>query len=272
MRGLHAADFGHFGAAFWPHVSLERLRVVTYLNIWLFIWDDETDGAGRLSSDFALAEDFRSQTLRHIRLSLGLEAPGACPNPTNAVIRGFDFAGKALRESYTTKRRERMMKEMSRFIEATAIEHRAHLSNGMPSCDAFWQLRRGTIGVRVSLAVLEYCNEAMLPSSVMQSEDMAKLWDLVTVNIIIVNDLLSLKKELASGYVDSLVPILAIELGSMQKAIAHVMDAIRANVQEFDVVANRILGQYATDVRVVKSLQRFVDGCRYMCTGNITWR
>ena len=35
LHCLKAADFGLFGATWWPRASLERLRIVTYLAIWV---------------------------------------------------------------------------------------------------------------------------------------------------------------------------------------------------------------------------------------------
>ena len=34
---LKAFDFALFGATWWPHASLERLRIVTYLVTWVCV-------------------------------------------------------------------------------------------------------------------------------------------------------------------------------------------------------------------------------------------
>ena len=48
---------------------------------------------------------------------------------------------------------------------------------------------------------------------------------------------------------------------------------IRSTVEDFDTVARRLLNQFADDSTVsLDELQAFVDGCRYYCTGNLSWR
>lgn len=35
LEWLKDADFGLFGATWWPQASMERLRIVTYISIWV---------------------------------------------------------------------------------------------------------------------------------------------------------------------------------------------------------------------------------------------
>lgn len=76
----------------------------------------------------------------------------------------------------------------------------------------------------------------------------------------------------AQGSTESLIPILYAELGSAQAAADHTMAIVRFTVQEFDTVAHRLLQRFAADPLVAIPLQSFVDGCRYYCTGNLSWR
>lgn len=40
LNGLQRSAFGLFGSTWWPCASFDRLRIVTYLAVWLFVWDD----------------------------------------------------------------------------------------------------------------------------------------------------------------------------------------------------------------------------------------
>jgi hypothetical protein len=40
LDGLLASDFALFGATLWPCASFDSLKIITYLVIWLFLWDD----------------------------------------------------------------------------------------------------------------------------------------------------------------------------------------------------------------------------------------
>ncbi|MCJ1293100.1 hypothetical protein MMC34_004653 [Xylographa carneopallida] len=273
LRKLKAGDYGLFGAAWFPFASLERLRIGTYLCIWLFIWDDEIDSdVGSLAANFALAQEFRSETLRYIKNRLGLDTSAEFLKTSDPVIKSFDIIGDALRESYTREQREIFMNEIDFFMDKSEVEHRLRMSEHVVSLEEYWHYRLGTSAVRVVLAVSEFGNDTNLPPYVMQDEDMATLWDLTNANICIVNDLLSVKKEIAQGSAESLVPILFAQLRSAQAAVDQVMETVRLTVEEFDVVAYRLLQRYSTDPIIVAPLQSFVDTCRYFCTGNLSWR
>ena len=103
---------------------------------------------------------------------------------------------------------------------------------------------------------------------------MAALWDLTNVNICNVNDLLSVKKEIAQGSVESLVPILYATRRDAQAVADEVMKTVHFTVAEFDDVAKRLVERCKEreNLETVKVLAAFVEGCRYYCTGNLSWR
>lgn len=37
LEALKAADFAYFGATWWPQASYDRLKIVTFLSIWVGI-------------------------------------------------------------------------------------------------------------------------------------------------------------------------------------------------------------------------------------------
>ncbi|MCJ1417265.1 hypothetical protein MMC32_003607 [Xylographa parallela] len=261
LRKLKAGDYGLFGATWFPLASLEKLRIATYLCIWLFIWDDEIDSdVGSLAANFALAQEFRSETLRYIKNRLGLDTSADFLKTSDPVIKSFDIIGNALRESYTREQREIFMNEIDFFMEKSEVEHRLRLSEYVVSLEDYWHYRLGTSAVRVVLSVIEFNNGTTLPPYVMQDADMATLWDLTNANICNVNDLLSVKKEIAQGSAESLVPILFTRLRSAQAAVDQVMETVRLTVEEHDLVAYRLLQRYSADPAVTAPLEKFVDG------------
>jgi hypothetical protein len=48
------------------------------------------------------------------------------------------------------------------------------------------------------------------------------------------------------------------------------METVRLIVVEFDLTAKRLLARYGRDTS--HRLEAFIAGCRYYCTGNLTWR
>lgn len=69
---MKKADFALIAASVWPRAAWDEYVTLTYLCIWLFVWDDEIDmPAAPLSSDFRAAQSFRNETVSFVKSSLG---------------------------------------------------------------------------------------------------------------------------------------------------------------------------------------------------------
>lgn len=85
------------------------------------------------------------------------------------------------------------------------------------------------------------------------------------------NDILSVKKELEVEQVDSLIPLLTLELGSVQAAVVEATQILRSSIDSFDKTAERLLSRVSYDASLKSDVQKFVDGCQCACTGNLNW-
>ncbi|KAJ5612617.1 terpenoid synthase [Penicillium lagena] len=272
LHKLLQGDYGLFGATWWPNASYEGLLIATYLSLWLFMWDDELDSdVGSLAGDFELGQEYRAETLDFVRSRLGLDESKTLWQSSNEVINSFDVIGDALRESCSRDQRERFLHEFRFFMDKSETEQALRLKEDLVTVDEFSRYRLGTSAVRVVLAINEFCNGTHLPPEVTDDPEFDKLWDLTNVNICNVNDLLSVKKEIAQGSAESLVPILFAELGSAQKAVDQVMHTIRLTIKEFDISAKRLRMRHSNNREVAQMLDSFILGCKYYCTGNLSW-
>lgn len=76
QKQLEAANFALFTSLWWPDAGLEKLKILTYLIIWLFTWDGEIDEpTGTFSSGFDGAQGYRNNTLQFVRSCPGLVIP-----------------------------------------------------------------------------------------------------------------------------------------------------------------------------------------------------
>ena len=86
-----------------------------------------------------------------------------------------------------------------------------------------------------------------------------------------VNDLLSVKKEIAQGSAESLVPIIYSELKALPQTVETILMSIRNAVRAFDIVSKKLIDRYES-YECLGDLVRFIDGCKFYCTGNLAWR
>jgi hypothetical protein len=92
-----------FAASWWPKAGYEELKVLLFLTIWLFTWDDEVDEpTGAYSEDLASAEQYRAQTIEFVFECLGLHIPSSTlAQPTNNIIASFRDIGRQLVKDYS---------------------------------------------------------------------------------------------------------------------------------------------------------------------------
>lgn len=129
----------------------------------------------------------------------------------------------------------------------------------------------GSGAVRVCLALSEFAYNILLPQEVMADSDMAVIWDATNVIICLMNDILSFKKEFIQGQVDSILPVLYVEHGSMSIAMSIATGVIKRAVENLDAAADRLLERHGQTPTLRKDLVKFIDTCKYACTGNLSW-
>jgi len=248
---------------------------VTYIAIWLFIWDDEIDSAaGSMWEDWEAAQAYRQETIEYVRWTLGLAPDGEKPKTQNHIILSFEVIGTAIRDSCTTGQRQMVYDEMEDFMQMSEQEQRLRLTNDrLPTLEEFWGYRLGSSAVFICLAVNEYAyGDIELPPEMFQDPDMRCIWEQTNIIISAVNDMLSLKKEIARDAIDSVIPLMYVQLGSIQAAMDKTMEFVAAMIKVFDEAERRLYKRYGDATPELQDqLRRFIDGAKYYSTGNLTW-
>jgi hypothetical protein len=83
-----------------------------------------------------------------------------------------------------------------------------------------------------------------------------------------VNDILSLRRELRYPYYNNAVAVLYHQLQDLQTAVDETYKIILRSMEKLEEAAKRALGRYPERR---EDLAAWIDGCKNMCTGNITW-
>ncbi|KAF2824417.1 terpenoid synthase [Ophiobolus disseminans] len=152
-------------------------------------------------------------------------------------------------------------------------EQRLRLSGAIPPIDDFWRYRLGSSAVPVCLAFNEFIWGGMnLPCEFHEDEDVKKIQRCTNTFVSGVNDILSLKKEIRRGAIDSLVPAYLYHGGDLDMAVAKVVEFLGAEIRGMDEAAASLFRRYeAVDAHMQKQVKDFVDGCKHHATGNLLW-
>ncbi|KAI1389854.1 terpenoid synthase [Hypoxylon trugodes] len=276
LRKLKASNIALFGASWWPFASsYEALEIVTCLALWLFAWDDETDSAefSSIIRDWDKASTFRQRTIDYLRASLsGSPESKLAEISTEPIIAVFKPVGGAIYKSCNDRQINTLLDELIFYLNMCGEEQKLQVAHRLPTIEEYVRFRMGSGAVRVCFATIEYAYGLTLPDEVMADEDMQQIWHEANVIIYTTNDILSMKKEIAQSQVDSLVPLLTLQLGSVQGAMDHAVDMVRTSVRRLDAAEAQILRRYASTPKVQEDILKFIDGCKYACTSNLNWR
>ncbi|KAF7621285.1 hypothetical protein AFLA_011588 [Aspergillus flavus NRRL3357] len=283
---LKRCDFAHLASTRWPLAGFNELYILAFLSLWLVTWDDQIDDTKRsLSNDFEAAEQYRRETLYFVAQCLDLDITEGLPRsyndsifvPDDPIVQSFDVIGEALRDAYTYEQRHRFLREMSLFMVTSHMEQKAKLEGHIPSLEEYWRVRMGTSAVGVICAVNEYSLRSVIPCAIMEDHDMRTMWNEVNVIASIVNDIYSLKKEMAQDTIYSLIPILCMSLGSPQAAIDNAIRSLIQSVGRFNIAANQLMDgieeedRFSLSLGVKRDVEDFIRSCQFNCTGCLYW-
>ncbi|KAK5999205.1 Sesquiterpene cyclase hepA [Cladobotryum mycophilum] len=261
-----------FAGSWWCDVRYEALVIAAYITIWVFTWDDETDSDefSSLIEDFDKSSAFRRETLAYLEASFNLDRQHELEKiSTNPIITNFAPIGKALARHGNQRQVDRFMNELRFFVMMTEEEQAFQMTSHMPTVEEYIQRRMGSSALRVGLSFTEYAHNIDLPEEVMQSDAMTALWRETNIIFSINNDIISIKKEIEKSQVDSLIPLLTMQLGSVQAAIDEAASIVRLAVHRFEAAEKELLDGSAPGLR--DDLVKFITCCKHSCTGNILW-
>ncbi|KAJ8133067.1 hypothetical protein O1611_g560 [Lasiodiplodia mahajangana] len=202
IRWLTACKIGLFGASWWPRVPFQNLVITTALALWLFAWDDETDSLefSPLIDDFDKSHKFREDTTRYLEVAL---SPSPDPDALNSastdrLITNFLPVGQAIARSYDDRRVKTLLRELRFFVKMNEEEQENRMTGIFPSLEDYMRRRKGTSAAGVCLALHEYAVGIRLPATIMESVEMEAIWHETNMIIAMMNDVMSLKKEMVS--------------------------------------------------------------------------
>ncbi|RWA07338.1 hypothetical protein EKO27_g7757 [Xylaria grammica] len=276
LRKMKASNLGLLVASWYPYASFGALCVIATLFIWLFVWDDETDSFefSPLIHDMDSATAFRDQTMKFVRENLASHKPeGFAVANTSRFISSFEPVGAAICKSYNDDQIKRFLDEILFFVRMCEEEHRSQNIGRLPTFEEYMRRRMGSSAVRVCLALNDYASGFVLPEDIMLDDFMRIIWHEATVIVSVMNDIVSIKKEIAQSQVDSLVPLLFLQYGSVQAALDEAAKIISSSIGRLETAERDILSRYSTATpEIQEQIRVHIKACKLGCTGNLNWR
>ncbi|KAI0470747.1 isoprenoid synthase domain-containing protein [Xylariaceae sp. FL0804] len=264
-----ACDFGFTSAGWFPGSDLEKLKFMACYCCWVFCWDDFSDREGVSLEE---GNQHRAEAARYIRYHLGL-APEGTPEPEASTIQLEVFAdvGKHVREHCDKDTAQAFCTQVEHILACSGKEQET--SKALPTKKQYWDIRYGTSTVYSYCAIAPHMCGVQLPQELFNSPEMKAVWLEMNINIIIFNDIISLKKELADDAVLSLIPVIMAEDGvGLSEATSAVYEQLVANCKAFDQAKERLREKakgYGEAVR--RDTDKLIECYEAFLTGVMNW-
>ncbi|KAJ5181652.1 hypothetical protein N7449_011799 [Penicillium cf. viridicatum] len=273
-------DYALLSSMWWPRAAADRLQTCTFWFLWLFTWDDEIDQS---TSDLFIhinnANAFRKESLEYVKFCLGVgddeTAKWDFPNnpPDRPLIQSLDVIGAHLQTIYNHDQIMTFVNEIDYYMDCQQREQKRKLTGRLPIVAEYLETRMGTSAVTSMLALNEFADGNDIPQTIMTDPKMISLWYEVNMNMSLSNDLLSLRKEIKHGDIDSMVPVLVSARGlTVREAVKETEAEINRNIERFDQIADALLEEIkVTYPEKVDEVSSYITGCRYNQMANFLW-
>ncbi|KAI9369035.1 isoprenoid synthase domain-containing protein [Aspergillus egyptiacus] len=132
----------------------------------------------------------------------------------------------------------------------------------------YLDMRRGTIGAYPAIALTEYALGINLPAEVMRHPSCEEFMCISADLVLLVNDILSYKKDLALGVDHNLIFLLRSQGLSIQQAVDRIGEMLEDCYKRWYTALGNldIWGE-----KVDKQVLSFADACRNVALGNLHW-
>ena len=265
-------DIALLACLWYPSADPPRLRTLVLFSVWLVCWDDSVDaGEGSLAGSLAKADEWRAETLRIAEMALGLAGHHA--SPVDAMEKGLNSLllefGPALVETMNLDQRRKVFDELCFFVQSCATEQKLRLERFIPCYESYLNVRLGSIGGGLLCSLLEYANAMIMIPDLPSQKDANEMRTHVSVLLSLLNDLLSLKKELNTDCVINAVATLLSPHITLDEVVADIVKKIQQSVERFDAIVTRLINHDEKTEEHRKLVEAYADQCRIIVIGTL---
>ncbi|KXH39309.1 hypothetical protein CNYM01_04276 [Colletotrichum nymphaeae SA-01] len=261
------ANFAFMNAMWVPYADEEAYRTMIDWNNWVFAFDDQFD-EGHLKNDpikaveelhatFAVLEDNHAPIQLH-------------DNPIRFVFQTVWDRFKKFANTTIIELQERYKASIRYYFSGLLSQVGVQSSESAMALtvEEYMGFRRGTIGCQPSYVLVEFCHGISVPSNVINHESLQECRRISADLVILVNDILSYRKDLEQGVQHNLITLLKSQGHSTQEAIDEIGDMIDECYRDWYLALSKmpICGE-----KVDQEVIRYLDGCRDVALGNLHW-
>ncbi|KAL2808542.1 terpenoid synthase [Aspergillus granulosus] len=272
-RKFQAAEFGVFAAVMCARASFKKLCTVSKAFAWYFVWDDLFD-CGILAGDPQAAKAYREQSMQYFRAVLCGKGPvpdlSDCSEELYNALHCWDEVAAHLRDECSKETLELLLEKKLLYVSSVDAVDISFQGNQIPSLAQYWRRRDRTAGVHPVTATIPFIYDLQISRQCLKDNRMQLLWRHTSYLVHMINDMFSLRKEIADNQIENLVPVLMLNEG------VDCNQAVRLSYQLVQEAARGFLEVEASLQDIASHIDpsisnAFIQGCKNVVMGLTHW-
>jgi hypothetical protein len=242
-----------WGCWVYPMCSSQTAEDLVHLQSFMFAIDDRAISEREVFTRFADA----------------LRGGRAYESPYGGAA--FHQLWERLRESMLPQIFNRFHDACMELIEGFLTESAPRSAGDVLPPDAYLQMHRHTIGCKECLIASEHAAGVDVAAELVADPVLGNLWQLAADHVMLVNDVLSFRKEVFAGESINIIMSLMFHQGlSLQNAIDETCSMIASVDDNFVRTCMEVRSRYAGHSREA-DVVRYLDALGSMMAGNLAW-
>ncbi|KJZ72333.1 hypothetical protein HIM_08259 [Hirsutella minnesotensis 3608] len=261
-------------SGWYPYAPRQRIEALTSFQAWMFIIDDMIDQYSlEHNFDFEALNTLFADCIDYIKRSLGLLPEGENQaikyRDHDAVVSFAEYAG-VVSQAYSENReyRARLAKEAIATLEGYRQEAMNRRAGRAPSLEEYLGYRVESSCMMQVVENFEFGNGLNVPEQVMTSPEMRELYRATVAVVWIINDIVSMRKEVKEGFVENLVVLLAH--GNAQRGLDAAVSRVQNEIAAVNQAADAAIKSFA-DTPHGENVALLAKNCKNMCMANWLW-
>ncbi|KAF9878407.1 hypothetical protein CkaCkLH20_03899 [Colletotrichum karsti] len=258
------ANFAFMNAMWIPLADEEAFRVMLDWNNWVFAFDDQFD-EGHLKDDPVKAEE---ELDAHYAILENKNPP--VQRGENPIRYVFQTTWDRFKKRASPELQERYKASMKGYFEGLIGQVKVQESQKALklTVDEYMDFRRATIACEPCYALVEYAHGINISQKQIDHESIQVCMRTASDLVILVNDILSYRKDLEQGVDHNLISLLKAQGHSTQAAVDKISDMIDECYKAWygALVRMPVWGE-----KIDKEVLKYLDGCRNIALGNLHW-
>ncbi|KAL3477191.1 terpenoid synthase [Aspergillus californicus] len=269
---LQSDDLGIFAAVVCAEAPYDKFCTVAKFFTWHYLWGDIFDLDTLKNESTHRVSDNRRVSIEYIQHQLVPKNEGpdlsSYPLQLQKALQAWDEIGVHIRSVCGQETVEILLKALVVYMASVGAVNALLVDGKRPTIHEYWVRRDRDAGIYPGIAIITFAAGVDITRADIAHPQVMKLWRHTSFSCHIMNDMISLKKELDDGHIDNLIPVMILSEGlTIDKALQKAYDVAAHHTG----IVPSISQDFFDDDDASPGQKAFAAGCLGLLAGLVQW-